>query len=61
MDNSGLTLNGVTTLVVTNMTTLTVVTIMAVTTLDVPTRSMTILDGTTIFMVVLEVICIGYH
>lgn len=61
MDNSGLTLNGVTTLVVTNMTTLTVVTFMAVTTLDVPTRSMTILDGTTIFMVILEVICIGYH
>lgn len=56
-----MTLNGVTTLVVTNMTTLTVVTIMAVTTLDVPTRSMTILDGTTIFMVILEVICIGYH
>lgn len=57
-----MTLKGVTTLVVTNMTTLTVVTIMAVTfTLDVPTRSMTILDGTTIFMVILEVICIGYH
>lgn len=55
-----MTLNGVTTLVVTNMTALTVVTIMAVTTLDVPTRSMTILGGTKLSMVILEVICIGY-